>query len=319
MRLPPRRRRPLAWAAAWIGAVLVVACGGGAGRTLVEGGPASSPRDFLMATWDNPAGIDADLPMVSEGDAPPVAGRYLLVLASWEAPDFESAFSASLSANGYDLSRIDAVIVDEPYWNVTNGSSTGNRSNPCVNASDPRLPALTAAATALQTAGSVVRKLSPKTRFWVNFSEPEVQWLMSGACSFPINGSHIDVVSLDRYGQPFAPLVQGFYDWIVAHRAQPGQQIALVPGIFTDGSNAVYVANMLSGFFAYAQAANETCDLPPGNNGTTGVRDGCLVWMVAGWTSATFVSPSGTYLGERDPASGPIRDVWVRELQLPVR
>src|SRR5713101_4283745 len=231
-------------------------------------------RNFQMALWGNEgkqAPIDADVAFFHGGDSQP-PGHSILTVSFWKT---EGAWQSMVLKMKYDFSRIDAVYVDEPYLNVGASPSANNAwQNPCQ---DNRYPKAASIFQMLQSLGQAVKETSSRTRFWINFSEPEIQWMMDTHCPanrpITLNGSFVDVVSMDRYRIRFegpcrltlpgrAPCLQPYYDWIVAHRAYPGQQIALVPGVVVqilerrtgpvqlDNPNSQ--AALLAGYFNYA-------------------------------------------------------------------
>jgi hypothetical protein len=306
-------------------------------------------RNFQMALWGNEgnqAPIDADVAFFHGGDTQP-SGHSILKFSFWNT---QGAWQSMVSKMKYDFSRIDAVAVDEPYW-TTIGTSPLPRNvwqNPCQ---DNRYPRVASSYQMLQSLGQAVKQTSSRTRFWINFSEPEIQWMMDTNCPanrpITLNGSFVDVVSLDRYKILFegpcqvtlsrpAPCLQPYYDWILAHRAYAGQQIALVPGVFVrilerrtgpvrlDDPNSQTA--LLAGFFNYAATMNQSCSLPLGATGFTGVFDGCLVWLVIGypgesWTENPKTETPTQWLGEFDPnpVLQPIQAAWRSELSIPIR
>jgi hypothetical protein len=279
-------------------------------------GPADEDVAFMLAGSDltTRGGNDLQPSGLSIMDLKPLSGQYNLPQA-----DFQG--------NIYDYSRIAAVLVDEPFNLATSTPWT----NPCH---DSRYSQIQQISQQLQALAQAIRQKSPKTRFWVNYSEPEVQWMRDTTCPAAnpmgiLNGSYIDVVSMDKYEMPFAGTtsclvfqqpagcVQPYYDWLIANRAYPGQQIALVPGIFANNSTAGNVetqASRLQGFFDYATSQNQACNTPLGNTGITGHADGCLVWMMIGF--APHQNSNG--IGEDDPGAEPIQQVWRAEVSLPL-
>src|SRR5690349_4266806 len=85
-----------------------------------------STRNFLMALWSNSTGTDADLPFFTEGQPQP-EGNSILLLSSWQRHDFEQHWK-TLVSEGYDVDRIQAIVIDEPYWSTL---GTATWSNPC--------------------------------------------------------------------------------------------------------------------------------------------------------------------------------------------
>lgn len=311
-------------------------------------GPASQAqtRNFQMALWGNEgnkAPIDADVAFFHGGDTQP-SGHSILKLSSWNT---QGTWESMVLKMKYDFSRIDAVVVDEPYLD-TIGTSPSPRQNPCR---DNRYPRIASSYQMLQSLGQALKQTSPRTRFWINFSEAEIQWMMDTKCPanrpITLNGSFVDVVSLDKYKIPFegpchvtlgsmAPCLQPYYDWLVAHRAYAGQQIALVPGVFVrflerrtgpvrlEDPNSQ--AALLPGFFNYAKTMNQSCDLPLGTTGVTGAFDRCIIWLVIGFPGENFKeNPKAEepiqWLGEFDPNPllQPIQAAWRSELSIPIR
>jgi hypothetical protein len=278
-------------------------------------GPADEDVAWMSGNGDPSfAANDVQPPGLSIMGVGPFAGQYSL-----PQKDFQG--------NSYDYNRVAAVYVDEPYA-VAIGTSW---SNPCHDSryQSTILPFY----QQLQSLANAIRQQAPKTRLWINYSEPEVQWMQDATCAANysmaiLNSAFIDVVSMDKYSVPFpgttaclvpqqsAGCVQPYYDWLVAHRAYPGQQIALVPGIwaYPNGSNAESQALLLQGYFDYATNQNQTCNMPLGNTGATGHADGCLVWMTIGF--APHQNALG--IGEDDPGAEPIQQAWRGEVGLPL-
>ncbi|MGZ3697291.1 MAG: hypothetical protein ACXVCH_04280 [Bdellovibrionota bacterium] len=275
-------------------------------------------RNFHMMLWDNISGADADYPSFFEGQHQP-PGRSLLIVMAWNFPNFLEIWGQEVARENYDLTRIEGVIFDEPYWNATGAADT---TNPCLHGSaDPRLALLSQAHPRLQLALRLYRQLAPHARLWVNYSEPELNWQKSGKCPISIFEPMVDVVSMDIYGRDFQQYLRPLYDWLIANRARADQQIALIAGtFFEDGgkdattNNVQAAAARLQGYFDYAQEKNQQC-------GAIGPHsDGCPVWMVAGWPAHAYPSsPTSTWRGEQDPASAPIHDVWRAEFSKPAR
>ena len=263
-------------------------------------------RNFRMALWNNPRGADADVALFTEGQAQP-GGNSVLLISSWRTDDFAQHWNNLVVNRKYDLSRIEAVLVDEPYWNAL---GTHIWSNPCR---DNRKGFLQAAELQLGNVAFAIKQTSPQTRFWVNFSEPEVQWMMDAKCPAKLNQEYIDVISVDVYWKSFNVGVKPYYSWLIAHRVFPGQQIALVPGtFFREGKDEQLTqAAYLKGYFDYADRLNKKCEIPLGPTGATDKSDGCLVWIVVGWMRETWRDRNGVvWRGEGDPNSSLIRAVW---------
>lgn len=146
----------------------------------------------------------------------------------------------------------------------------------------------------------VVREKSAFTRFWVNFAEPEVQWMIEGSCpsTLRLNDWYMDVVSLDKYNTPFAN-VKPYYEYLFAQRPTAYQQLALVPGTFYVTLNGNIqidppaAVNNLQTFFDYARTMNQSCSLQIGRTGVTKSSDGCPIWAVVGFWGGTEASNQG--------------------------
>ena len=173
----------------------------------------------------------------------------------------------------------------------------------------------------LEDAAAVIRTIAPSTRFWINFSVPELEWAQDADCPIRINQPYIDVISLCSYWGTFGEVAGRHYTWLQRNRATPYQQLALVPGtFFRDGADDQRVrAAYLNDYFEFANQANQTCDLPLGRARVTGNWDGCLVWIVAGWSALTFRIDEHVWRGVSDPASRLISEAWTAEFTKPVR
>jgi hypothetical protein len=266
-------------------------------------------RSFQMALWadtDSAPGVDTDIPMIYDpfGVGQP-AGRSILIRFDRNRPFY---------AGDYDWSRIAAVLFDEPY---------NEFRDPCWRDAElvkDRIQLLAQRAAELKA-------VAPKTRFWVNLAPRELDLMMGGACTGigldPVyfNWPYIDVISVDHYNKRFNPDVKKYYDWLMLWRAKPDQQVALIPGTFyrQGKDNPATAASYLQGYFDYANNANQNCNLPFGSRGLTGSFDGCPVWIVMGWLSHNHWQDGVEYVGERDPRSKPIADVWQAQVALPLR
>jgi hypothetical protein len=278
-------------------------------------GPADEDIAFMYASSDPSLAAE-------ENDGQP-SGLSIMYLRPTSSGDFNLP-QKDLNNVPYDYNRIAAIFVDEPY-NIVPGPPW---PDPCDPKSDSgKSGNINAISNQLLTLAQKIRQQAPRTRFWVNYSEPEVQWMMDGFCT--LNNSTIDVVSMDKYQVPFAgstsclvpqeraSCVQPYYDWLVTHRAYPGQQIALIPGTFADstqGDDAQTQALRLQGFFDYA-AKNQSCNVPLGNTGATGRADGCLIWTVIGFGAH---QGAGIMIGEDDPGGEPIQQLWRAQVNLPL-
>jgi hypothetical protein len=277
---------------------MLVGCFLGALATSFE---AAAARRFEMALFSSSDPTSTDLSWIAPcTDQPSAPRRSILVIDG----NYENSQLASVLATcNYDWSRIAAVVIDEPYWWATGAT---NWTNPCyTQGSDERWEQLWARDAALQNAAAAVQNISPSTRFWVNFSEPEVKWMQDSNCPLPLR-SFIDVISLDKYNVPFSQ-VQPYYNWIVAHRSRPQQQLALVPGVFHQAlptwTNPSIAAGYLQAYFNYANSMNSTpADLP-------------MVWLVAGWPGLGDdwngdVGNGYVWHGIFHPTSYPILNAW---------
>jgi hypothetical protein len=275
-----------------------------------------STRSFQMGLWFNPAGADADIAFFTEQEQQPIGRSIFFLSGLWNPFAPQGEFASKLRAYDYDWTRIAAVVIDEPYW-VHTGQK--DRANPCRDPRDPRNEQIVQIAARVQEAATIIRDLSPATRFWVNFSVMEVQWASDSLCAIRFNDEYIDVVSLDAYGGRFEDVAWSHYEWLQANRATAYQQLALVPGTFyREGvDNQQVQASYLPGYFAYADSLNESCDLPAGRVGVTGLWDGCAIWIVAGWSGATHHLGKDVYRGALDPAATAISAAWRDKLAYP--
>src|SRR5215813_5339239 len=293
----------------------------------------NATRNFQMIIWDVAdanVGLDSDIaffiPFGSDDTNQP-AGHSILhpftnewltiprdqVVPTWNA----------LMAQ-YHFSRIEAVLIDEPYLTAINPNLAPNQapdtSNHCLSGStDTQISLISDAHSRLADIAGVLRQQAPGTRFWINFSEPEAIWMRNQPACPPLDDSFVDVISLDKYAVDFSPAVQSYYNWFAANPSYPGQQMALTPGTFSqpnDVYSATAVASRLQGFFDYADAMNQSCTLPLGATGFSGNSDACPVWMVGGWLFDNCCAPTITYFGENDPASQAIAQAWQAEMGL---
>jgi hypothetical protein len=241
--------------------------------------------------------------------------------ATWPAIDQQVRTSATLllQLKPRDWTRIDAVLIDEPYWGAARDVDS---SDPCSSPGDPGYRRMQTMQRVLANVAAVVRGLpnAEKTRVWINFSEPEMQWMLNRRqpCPVPLNDGYIDVVSLDVYGRDFAS-IRHYYDYLYANRATPFQQLALIPGTYsqrTPGYSAKEVRDRLQGFFDYADSMNQSCSLPIGRVGVTGSADGCPVWLVAGFWGEAIIRDGRAPIFVA-PDSAPIRQKWQAQFRLP--
>jgi hypothetical protein len=262
------------------------------------------------------------------------AGRAIMAIPfpTWKNTSWQAMLAASPS---YDFSRIDAVLIDEPYWE--DQETGGIPQNPCAPgrpSNDTRCGKVHESIAVLQALGAALKATSPKTRFWLNFSESECQWLGFGsqnsAPPLPLYGRFVDVVSVDKYGGDFTTSVAQIYDFFLAHRSMASQQVALVPGTFVlevggviVGGDASQQAARLLSYFAYATQKNATCNLPIGRLGITGSFDGCPVWGVWGWLAGDAPGSAVSFYGLSTSAPPPSRvaplvAAWNAEKNLPL-
>jgi hypothetical protein len=264
--------------------------------------PAQVIRPYQMtlsSTEDNGqtlAGVD--IPLYSTGNfanQPQPAGRSIV----WLKPD------PNLDQHTIDWSRIVAVYVNEPYRTILS----------CSNSAYDNM------ADNLAAMAAAVHARAPWVRFWVDFSPEEFE-LMWGRSRCPYNQPYIDVIATYDYYINFDPTLTLKYRWLKQHRATPYQQFALVPGTFThlpkqDGAAG---ASRLSGYFEYATIENQTCDLPLGPTGATGIYDGCPIWIIHGWTAGTKSPADATFIVPLDhPQSALIHDRWQAAFVIPRR
>jgi hypothetical protein len=266
----------------------------------------TNTRSFQMALWTDPKhDADSDIAVFFGLTAQPSAGRTIWV----------TALGGSLySLTNIDWSRIVAVEIDEPY-----GSSVDNllKSGDNYNCQPAGLAANIASTdAALKATAAELKALAPKARFWVNFTQTEAFWMQACANSQAFNRDYIDVISTDWYDADF-PVVDSFYAAVAVSPPKPDQQFALIPGVYSAPNNQL---SHLKSYFDSANFANQTCNLPLGDRGITGIFDGCPVWVVMGWLSADYFEPRNNteYIGMLDPASTPIRSAWEAELALPL-
>jgi hypothetical protein len=275
----------------------------------------SASRSFQMALWLDPGdptltSADTDILMFNEGQPQPLPPAQTFMRIGLTGPTFAS--------DRYDWSRIVAVLVDEPYNDIKN--------NPCYT--QDGIDTAHAKDQLLATRAAELKSVAPMTRFWVNFADTQIAWMLDSQCLiiYPPDGAflikpYMDVVSLDSYYQSFSPNVKSYYDWLAAHRATPQQQLALIPGTFyRSGISPSTQASYLQGFFDYANNANQSCNRSLGSRGVTGSFDGCPVWIVMGWLAGNYTDTGGTtYIGELDSRSQAIATAWRQEVALPLR
>jgi hypothetical protein len=298
--------------------IFILATFGGTVLAAESGSPdpciaAETCRPFQMSlfVYDDdpvPPATDTDIPMFTERDPQP--SGYSILNFSNRATNFSAG-----ALQDYDWSRILAFLFDEPYWTEL---ADGNTSNPCSN--PQRMAKIAEVRAAMKNAATSLRQLGRRTRIWINFSEPEVTWMMSAApCGIELNIPEADVISMDRYWVPFSA-IRHYYDWMWTNRVAPHQQLALVPGTHyrSDLNNPNQMASYLSGYFAYATEMNQVCNLEFGPTRITGSYDGCPIWLIAGWSAKSHYVEGGiTYFGEPHPNSIAIANVWRAEVSVP--
>jgi hypothetical protein len=205
--------------------------------------------------------------------------------------------------SGIDWSQIAAVEYDEPYNSSGIDGYLGDDCTP------PPASAFQPVDSDLAARAAELKILNPNARFWVNFNSVEASWMAFCATPQVFNRTYIDVISEDYYNADFA-LVQPFYDVVALYRATPHQQFALVPGVFSAPQSQL---GALQEYFDYANSANQSCNLPLGPQGITGIYDGCPVWVVMGWLTLNYSPYVGILV---EPASQAILNVWQAEAAL---
>jgi hypothetical protein len=271
-------------------------------------------RAFQMALWgsesDSTLGLNTDIAVFHDGDDQP-KGYSVMINFLWPTP-------MSARTKKYDWARILAVLVDEPYNKM---KETRCWSLDTAEAVNERIDVLASRAAELKA-------VAPLTRFWVNLAQPTLDWAMETQCKdspdivIPyVNSAYIDVISVDVYNTDFNSGVKKYYDFLGEHPAKPDQQRALIPGTFyrAGKDDPAIQASYLQGYFDYANTMNQSCNLPRGNRALTGSFDGCPVWMVMGWLAHNHSEGGLEYVGERDPRSAQIANVWRGQLAVPLR
>jgi hypothetical protein len=275
------------------------------GNALAQSGTRPYPMSILAAT-QGVSGASSDLPIFTRNafsnyqDQPPERS------IAWLPP------SANLGQHNIDWAKIVAVYVDEPY-----GEILKNR-NSCAGTPSPIAQMM----STLEAMATELRARAPRARFWVNFTKHEIDLILNPDAGCPLNQPYIDVISMDVYGVHFHPMLTDLYNDLYEHRATSSQQLALVPGTFTQGwenQSGAQGAARLSGYFAYATVMNQQCDLPLGSKGLTGFYDGCPVWMIAGWTGGiTPLDEQGYFYYPIDnPSSQLVFNAWQTQFAIP--
>lgn len=303
-----------------------------------------TPRTYRMSLFfQNTVNADTDFGWIRPGFGQTQQSGYSILELLDLYFDYINGVSSNLptpstlNSMGYDWSRIVAVIIDEPYLNALKDNYVKGRStspSPCVLSSygqrnpdgasqmQANLQKIAKVEQFLRSAAEAVKAVSPKTRFWVNFSNHEMDWMST--CH--LNQPYIDVVSLDIYRNNFSN-IRPYYDGLVANPASPYQQLALVPGVFQRDAGEYSISDadaaaLLPGFFDYADEMNRNCRKSSINNSMntepTSVN-GCYVWMISGWPNFDFAYPEGgsTYYGFYYPTSEQIRAAWRKHMFKP--
>lgn len=247
--------------------------------------------------------------------------------SEWPQVDNEIMLGVTALLQQYprDWTRIHAVLIDEPFWKAARDVQS---SNPCSGTSNEDQEGYRRMITmqrVLVNVAAVVRGMpnAGKTRVWVNFSGPEMEWmrreenLQLTPCPVRLNDWYMDVVSLDIYGADFASILD-HYNYLYDQRATPYQQLALIPGTYSaslPGYDGDTVAGRLQGFFDYAETMNHSCSFPIGRVGITKSADGCPIWLVAGFSAKPNMNDGRDSIFHHNSVA--IRDKWLARFQLP--
>lgn len=242
----------------------------------------------------------------------PTGGPTILVI-NGAAVTPPNSISLHQITNVSNWSQIAAVEIDEPYGTYVDGYLGGDGCNPPT-------PQILQIDNALSLLASELKgpNFNPKARFWVNFTSKEANWMVTCTAPGTFNRPYIDVISEDAYSAYIWDLTP-FYNMVAASPASPSQQLALVPGVFSAPANQ---QSYLQGYFDQASMSNQTCNLPLGSRGITGIYDGCPFWVVMGWLSEDYTDtrtqPPTVYKGMLDGSSGSqaIRAIWEAEVAL---
>jgi hypothetical protein len=279
----------------------------------------SNTRSFQMGLWTDPSpDANSDIALFWDPDPPaPPPGSQPQPPAPLRTILLSHHYDISLYAKSYDWSRIVAVEIDEPYSSLDSVLKYPDNSPACRPAAlNGDIAPIDAA---LEQRAAELQALAPKARFWVNFTRGEASWMQACVSPHVFNRAYIDVVSADWSDDGAnndISTIQPFYSVIAANRPKPDQQLALIPGVYSAPYDQL---PHLQGFFDYANNANntnQTCNLPLGPRGVTGVFDGCLVWIVMGWLSSN--TPGYVGMLDPNPASQRIAAYWEAELALPL-
>jgi len=278
-------------------------------------------RRFQMALMESSDPSYVDLDWLVPFDEPPAAPRQM-ILQLGHFLDFEGEgagtvnfYMSKLTQESYNWQQVAAVMIDEPYWNVTGRMITAVPCPPPPGTQpDTRYTDVVERMARMANLATAVKRISSNTRFWVNFSRPEMDWMditKTPVCTLDLMKSYIDVISVDIYEADFNTVVKPYYDWILANRTRPQQQLALVPGVFTIATSphwsAAQVAGALAGYFSYADSTNAAAGANP------------VVWLIAGWPTTNRVDPVGnvSFLGMFNTANTAIRNRWQQEFVRP--
>jgi hypothetical protein len=307
----------------------------------------SNTRPFLMSLWDykpedpvtmSPVSHDAnaDIPAFWGWHAQPATGPSIWV---GYPKDGQGRFSIPLTSIGpptlaapIDWSRIVAVEFDEPYasvdadiltpisvpWDGTNFTKSS-----CTTPNTTTRYNIAQIGADLSARAAELKALAPKARFWVTLDSVEAFWITAcGGSPLVFNSSYIDVVSFDGYlvsidayiGPATTAVHSSASDPLVS---RPDQQVALIPGVFSSFP-AGQQNNFMDGYFSYASIANQTCNLPLGNRGVTGIGDRCLVWMVTGFLPYDDPADKISGMLDTDQNAKNIASHWRAEVALPL-
>jgi len=299
-------------------------------------------RSFQMALWQSSQ--DADITTINDFDPPPATGRFVIAMFGVDAVMKTRGYHA---ADGFHLyspeewSRVVAVVFDEPYQRVfklpDDTYNENSYAGPCQ--SQATFDLLSNTEAALKARAKELKDLAPTARFWVNFTETEADWILDSACANPMNAitegenplnkPYLDVISFDVYTRSFTAgsagqSIRDKYNKLLSN-AGPAQQLALIPGTFSNGganqsSSETTQGGYIPGYFEYADEKNENCNRSLGGPGLTGNFDRCPVWMVLGWLAHNHTENGVEFVGELDSRNAPtVRKNWTDALALPVR
>jgi hypothetical protein len=280
----------------------------------------SATRPFQISLWEccgtqgssgNPTPTSADTDIREFGYQletnptvmQPTSNPSILVIPGSEVTQNPNLTLSQLT-NVSDWSQIAAVEIDEVYGSI-------DRDLDLIFCTLPRSSDIQPIDTHLSALETELRAKNPKARFWVNFTSTEAKYILWCGTTYVFNRPYIDVISTDWYSRYFDDDLQQFYITVREQAATPYQQVALFPGVFSAPKSQL---SYLQGYFDYATTANQTCNLPLGPQGITGLYDGCPVWIVMGFLSGDY--NGAEYKGLLDPASRAIRTAWEAEVAL---